>query len=55
MGTWGSGNFDDDKAADHLSIITARLLQEVVDAMAGDRVEIEPDEYWGVAVSQAVS
>lgn len=50
MGTWGSGNFDSDTAADHLSEITGRLTEEVEAAMAGDPVEIEPDEYWGVAV-----
>lgn len=50
MGTWGSGNFDDDTAADHLSILTDRLIAEVAAAMSGDPVEIEPDEYWGVAV-----
>ncbi|MPY60575.1 DUF4259 domain-containing protein [Streptomyces spongiae] len=50
MGDWGTGNFDNDTAADHLSILTDRLITEVADAMAGDPVEIEPDEYWGVAV-----
>ncbi|MDW5323798.1 DUF4259 domain-containing protein [Plantactinospora sp. KLBMP9567] len=50
MGSWGFGNFDNDTAADHLSIITKRLLDEVTEAMAGDPVELEPDEYWGVAV-----
>lgn len=50
MGTWGSGNFDDDTAADHLSVLTARLVREVEEAMAGDPVELEADEYWGVAV-----
>lgn len=50
MGDWGSGNFDSDTAADHLSMITDRLLTEVAEAMAGDPVRIEPDEYWGVAV-----
>ncbi|WP_429516181.1 DUF4259 domain-containing protein [Rhodococcus sp. BE178] len=50
MGTWGSGNFDDDTAADHLSDMTGRLVDEVTKAMSGDPVEIEPDEYWGVAV-----
>ncbi|GIG56930.1 hypothetical protein Lfu02_13020 [Longispora fulva] len=50
MGTWGSGNFDSDTAADHLAELTDRLLDEVVAAMAGDPVELEPDEYWGVAV-----
>ncbi|WFR73519.1 DUF4259 domain-containing protein [Prescottella defluvii] len=50
MGTWGSGNFDSDTAADHLSDLTGRLVDEVTKAMSGDPVEIEPDEYWGVAV-----
>ncbi|GGN31804.1 cytochrome P450 [Actinoplanes campanulatus] len=50
MGTWGAGNFDSDTAADHLSILTERLVSEVEEAMSGDPVELEPDEYWGVAV-----
>jgi hypothetical protein len=50
MGTWGSGNFDSDAAADHLSNITGRLRSEIEEAMAGDPVELEPDEFWGVAV-----
>ncbi|WP_329488660.1 DUF4259 domain-containing protein [Kitasatospora sp. NBC_01246] len=50
MGTWGSGNFDSDAAADHLGEFTARLIGEVEQAMAGDRVELEADEYWGTAV-----
>ncbi|MFC4604181.1 DUF4259 domain-containing protein [Rhodococcus kronopolitis] len=50
MGTWDSGNFDDDTAADHLSDLTGRLVDEVAEAMSGDPVELEPDEYWGVAV-----
>jgi hypothetical protein len=50
VGDWGSGNFQNDTAADHLSIITNRLLTEVAEAMSGDPVGIEPDEYWGVAV-----
>lgn len=50
MGTWGSGNFDSDTAADHLSGLTDRLIHEIAEAMSGDPVEIEPDEYWGVAV-----
>ncbi|MER0244834.1 DUF4259 domain-containing protein [Streptomyces sp. HSW2009] len=50
MGTWGSGNFDNDTAADHLSLVIGRLVGEVAEAMSGDLVEIEPDEYWGNAV-----
>jgi hypothetical protein len=50
MGTWGHGNFDDDTAADHLSDLTGKLLGDIQKAMEGDPVEIEPDEYWGVAV-----
>jgi hypothetical protein len=49
MGSWGHGNFQNDTAADHLSILTARLLDEIKQAMA-DPEELEPDEYWGVAV-----
>ncbi|MET8201037.1 DUF4259 domain-containing protein [Micromonospora taraxaci] len=50
MGSWGSGNFDNDTAADHLGMVTDRLVAEVAEAMSGDPVRIEPDEYWGVAV-----
>jgi hypothetical protein len=50
VGDWGTGNFESDTAADHLSILTDRFITEVADAMAGDPVGIEPDEFWGVAV-----
>ncbi|MCX4731767.1 DUF4259 domain-containing protein [Streptomyces sp. NBC_01363] len=50
MGTWGSGNFDSDTAADHLLGITGRLVSEIEEAMADDPVVLEADEYWGVAV-----
>ncbi|WLQ42164.1 DUF4259 domain-containing protein [Streptomyces laculatispora] len=50
MGTWGAGNFDSDTAADHLVVLVDRLVTEVTEAMAGDPVELEPDEYWGVTV-----
>lgn len=50
MGTWDSGNFDNDTAADHLSVLTAKLLDEVEEAMTGDPVVLEADEYWGAAV-----
>ena len=50
MGTWGTGNFDSDTAADHLGILVARLIEEIATAMAGDPVELEWDQYWGVAV-----
>lgn len=50
MGTWGNGNFDSDTAADHLSILAARLLEETKTAMASKPVELEASEYWGVAV-----
>ncbi|MGP2439700.1 DUF4259 domain-containing protein [Streptomyces sp. JW3] len=50
MGTWGSGNFESDTALDHLSMVVDRLVTEVTDAMTGDPVALEPDEYWGVAV-----
>jgi hypothetical protein len=50
MGTWGHGNFDSDTAADHLSDSTERLVAEIRAAMDGPEVELEADEYWGVAV-----
>jgi hypothetical protein len=50
VGSWGRGNFDSDTAADHLGILTGRLVAEISAAMSGNPVEIEPDEYWGVAV-----
>ncbi|GGS16706.1 DUF4259 domain-containing protein [Streptomyces griseoviridis] len=50
MGTWGSGNFESDTALDHLSLVTDRLVTDITDAMTGDPVALEPDEYWGVAV-----
>jgi hypothetical protein len=49
MGTWGTGNFDSDGAADHLSSLTATLVREVTEAMQRP-AELEADEYWGVAV-----
>lgn len=50
MGTWGSGNFDGDTAADHLVVVTGGLVDEVEKRMTGEPVELEPDEYWGNAV-----
>ncbi|MFF3393196.1 DUF4259 domain-containing protein [Streptomyces sp. NPDC002669] len=50
MGTWGAGNFDSDTAADHLSDVTGRLVSRIGEAMAGDPVALEPDEYDGVTV-----
>jgi hypothetical protein len=29
MGSWGAGNFDEDTAADHLSIITGQLVEDI--------------------------
>jgi hypothetical protein len=49
MGTWGHGNFEDDTAADHLSEITGRLVNEITEAMSNPS-ELAPDEYWGCAV-----
>ncbi|MGW1975373.1 DUF4259 domain-containing protein [Streptomyces sp. NPDC001889] len=50
MGTWGSGNFDSDTAADHLSGLTGGLIAEITEFMAGDPVELEADEYGGTVV-----
>ncbi|MFD4144586.1 DUF4259 domain-containing protein [Streptomyces sp. NPDC058572] len=50
MGTWGSGNFQNDTAADYLAGVIKRLVTEVTDALAGDPVILEPDEFWGAVV-----
>ncbi|MFI6639414.1 DUF4259 domain-containing protein [Streptomyces sp. NPDC050504] len=50
MGTWGSGNFESDAAWDYLASFLDRIVSEVAEVMDGDPVELEPDEYWGVAV-----
>jgi len=49
VGTWSHGNFDNDTSADHLSILTSRLIEEIKQAMS-DPKELQPDEYWGCAV-----
>jgi hypothetical protein len=49
MGAWGSGNFENDTAADHLSELTSRLVNEIAEAME-DPSELAADEYWGNAV-----
>lgn len=49
MGIWGAGNFEEDTAADHLSIVTGQLVKDIEQAMV-DPAMLEPDEYWGVAV-----
>lgn len=38
MGGRGAGDFDEDTAADHLSLSTGRLVPEVAEAMTGDPV-----------------
>ncbi|MDK0519771.1 DUF4259 domain-containing protein [Streptomyces sp. ML-6] len=50
MGTWGAGNFDSDTAADHLADLTGRLVSRIGEAMSGDPVALEPDDYDGVTV-----
>jgi hypothetical protein len=50
VGTWGAGNFDSDTAADHLSDVTGRLVSRIGEAMSGDPVALEPDDYDGVVV-----
>jgi Domain of unknown function (DUF4259) len=44
MGTWGPGNFENDRAADHLYEVCGPLLKQVEEAMK-DPSAIEPDEY----------
>jgi hypothetical protein len=50
MGTWGTGNFSSDTAADFLGELTGRAISEIAETMAADPVVLEPDEYWGVVV-----
>lgn len=49
MGALGSGNFDNDTAADHLGTICDSLIRDIEAAMQNP-TQLEPDEYWGVAV-----
>jgi len=49
MGTWGSGNFEDDTAADFLTIYTSDLIDEI-SKVIDDKNKIEPDEYEGVSL-----
>lgn len=49
MGTWGAGNFDNDTAADHVSQMVSRLVQEITEAIE-DPSSLEPDEYGGTMV-----
>ncbi|WP_407572735.1 DUF4259 domain-containing protein [Deinococcus altitudinis] len=49
MGTWGAGNFDNDTAADHVSQVVSRLVQEITEAIE-DPSSLEPDEYGGTMV-----
>ena len=50
MGTWGSGNFDSDTAADFLSELVASIVSKLETAMSGDDVSLEPDEWEGTTV-----
>jgi hypothetical protein len=49
MGTWGSGNFDSDTAADHLGIVTDALVKEIVASFENPK-DLEPDGYGGTVV-----
>jgi Domain of unknown function (DUF4259) len=49
MGTWGSGNFQDDTALDHFSGIVQPLLEHISKSFK-NKVSLEPDEYDGIAV-----
>ncbi|MFB4195801.1 DUF4259 domain-containing protein [Streptomyces carpaticus] len=50
MGTWGSGNFESDPARDYLTSFLDGLVAEIAEAVDGDPVAIEADEYEGVVV-----
>ena len=49
MGTWGAGNFDNDTAADHVSMLVDRLVREITEAIE-EPTSLEPDEYGGTLV-----
>lgn len=49
MGTWGPGNFDDDTAADGLSIIVGELTEKLREEFEGT-TNLEPDEWGGPMV-----
>ncbi len=49
MGVWGTGNFENDTAADYLSLITSQIAEEIEEAISHPN-EIEPDEFEGVVV-----
>ena len=49
MGTWGSGNFEDDTAADFIYMFTSDIIDEI-SKIIDDKNAIEPDEYEGVAL-----
>jgi len=49
MGIWGPGNFDEDAAAEHVTIQTAPLLAQIASSM-GSVSTITPDEYDSVAL-----
>ena len=49
MGTWGSGNFEDDTAADFIHMFTSDIIDEI-SKIIDDKNAIEPDEYEGVAL-----
>jgi hypothetical protein len=49
MGTWGSGNFQNDTAADFLSELTHGWIDDINGTME-DPEMLEADEYWGEVV-----
>ncbi|MFN8176362.1 MAG: DUF4259 domain-containing protein [bacterium] len=44
MGAWGSGNFENDTAADHVLTLSRQLLGQI-EATVEDGSAMEPDEY----------
>ena len=44
MGTWGSGDFENDGAADHLIEIWEPMIEQIRDTVKKDEF-MEPDEY----------
>ena len=49
MSLWGQGNFQDDAAADYLSVTTRKLMDEI-EAHIHASAELAPGEYWATAI-----
>lgn len=49
MGTWGTGNFDDNTASDGLSELMSSIIDKINEEFEDDS-NLEPDEWGGCMV-----